>query len=163
MFVGGRPAEKTFSGRARFLTLVVKALLRGPRHEIPDEVPDRRPAQPDHEHVDSAADHAAAGEKAAGAADREVGQHGDRERGPCGGRPAEHDERSDRNERADRRGDPGDPPLLERRGVALPQPPPPPPPPTPGPPPAAPPFACPPAARSRLRPPRPRNDAQVGP
>src|SRR2546427_8578622 len=45
-----------------------------------DEVADRCDPQADDEHVDPAADHAAAGEETARRADREVGEHRDRER-----------------------------------------------------------------------------------
>src|SRR5439155_822778 len=63
--------------------------------------------------------HAPSGENAARGADREVGKHRNREGGPGGRVPAEHEERRHGDERADRRRRAGQPPLLERRRVGF--------------------------------------------
>src|SRR2546426_4550180 len=52
-------------------------------------------AQPHGEHIDPTPEHAPPGENAARGADREVGEHRNREGGPGGRVPAEHEERSE--------------------------------------------------------------------
>src|SRR2546427_553267 len=76
-------------------------------------------SQPHGEHIDPTPEHAPPGENAARGADREVGEHRNREGGPGGRVPAEHEERRHGDERADRRRRAGQPPLLEGRRVGF--------------------------------------------
>src|SRR5205807_10145098 len=91
--------------------------LKDFRHHITHYIPDGGYSQPDHKHIDPAADHPPARENTTRASHREVRQHGDRERDPGRRRSAEHHERRHRDKRLHHGGRAGHPPLLEGGGV----------------------------------------------